>query len=421
MTEPAGGSAFSAGGPVLDLEDLGFDRGAHLLLRRALSGLAPGAALAVAGSDPVLPAHLAAWCRREGHRFEPAAGAVGRLLGQVIRGRADLDRWAGAERAGGPAPADIVKRPAPSWGLAARGALVEPSAPDAPGPGGLARTGSTFDLADRDIVWADLAPKLYAHAASAQWDPATAVAWDAEFVLPSAIETAVVQVMTYLVENEQAALVVPARLLARVHPHFREVLQLLAVQAADEARHVEVFTRRALLRGGQMGTSSVGGRASLATLLREPDFSLASFLLSVLGEGSFLSLLSFLDKHAPDPVTRQVTRLARQDEARHVAFGVAHLGHSAAVDPHLLGRLRAAVERRHDALVDTAGLNQDVFDSLVILAAGEWTPAAIARGYQAVQGLHIEMDEGRQHRLIRLGFPPSEAAELSALHTRNFM
>jgi hypothetical protein len=43
--------------------------------------------------------------------------------------------------------------------------------------------------------------------------------------------------------------------------------QLLAVQAADEARHVEVFTRRVLLHGSQMGTSSVGGRASLTSLL----------------------------------------------------------------------------------------------------------------------------------------------------------
>jgi hypothetical protein len=227
--------------------------------------------------------------------------------------------------------------------------------------------------------------------------------------------------MTYLVENEQAALVIPARLLARVHPHFREVLQLLATQAADEARHMEVFTRRALLRGGELGTSSAGGRASLATLLAEPDFSLASFLLSVLGEGSFLSLLSFLDDNAPDPVTRQVTRLARQDEARHVAFGVAHLEHSCRVDPSLRGRLRAAVERRHDALTDTAGLNADVFDSLVILAAGGWTTDAIARGYDAVQRLHADMDRGRQHRLLRLGFPAGEAAELSALHTRNFM
>ncbi|WP_026400494.1 hypothetical protein [Actinomadura rifamycini] len=396
---------------ALDLGGLGFERGAHLLVRRALSGLAPGEELAVAGTDPALTVHLAAWCRAEGHRFAPPEDpAATPVRGRIVRGRADLDRWAGAERAGAPAPGGVARRPDPRWGLAARGALVEPGGPP---------LGS--DLADRDVVWADVAPRLYAHAASAQWDPAAAVPWDAEFDVPAEVERAVVQVMTYLVENEQAALVVPARLLARVHPHFREVLQLLAVQAADEARHVEVFTRRALLRGGEMGTSSAGGRASLATLLAEPDFSLASFLLSVLGEGAFLNLLSFLDRHAPDPVTRAAVRLARQDEARHVAFGVAHLEHRARLDPGLRGRLRGAVERRHDALRDTAGLNADVFDALVVLAAGEWTPAAVASGHRAVRRLREEMDEGRRHRLERLGFPPDEAAELSALHTRNFM
>jgi hypothetical protein len=31
------------------------------------------------------------------------------------------------------------------------------------------------------------------------------------------------------------------------------------------------------------------------------------------------------------------------------------------------------------------------------------------------------MDDGRRRRLQRLGFPADEAAELSKLHTRNFM
>jgi hypothetical protein len=391
-------------GVLLDLEDLGFEQGAHLLLRRALCRLPAGGRLRVVGRDPLLPVHLTAWCRREGHGFDAEAGLV-------TRGRPDVDRWAGARRAGGAAVGGIVARPDAEWGFAARGALIEDGGPAVP----------AFDIAERDVVWADLAPQLYARAAAAQWDPATAVDWDAETGLPPEVEAAVVQVMTYLVENEQAALVIPARLLARVHPHFREVQQLLAVQAADEARHVEVFTRRALLTGADMGTSSAGGRASLATLLTEPDFSLASFLLSVLGEGSFLNLLTFLDRYAPDPVTRQVTRLARQDEARHVAFGVAHLKHQSTLDPTLRGRLRGAVERRHDALVDTAGLNDDVFDALITLAAGSWTPAAIAHGYRAVQELRQAMDEGRQQRLLHLGFPADEAAELSALHTRNFM
>ncbi|WP_225813559.1 ferritin-like domain-containing protein [Streptomyces spinosus] len=303
-----------------------------------------------------------------------------------------------------------MRRPPLHWGLAARGALVEEGGPEV-----------YFAVADRDTAWTDLAPRLYRQATAAQWDPDTAVPWDAPFSLPDGIERAVVQVMTFLVENEQAALVVPGRLLAQVHPHFREVLQLLAVQAADEARHVEVFTRRALLRGGEMGTSSVGGRASLATLLREPDFSIASFLLSVLGEGSFLNLLAFLERYAPDPVTRRITHLVRQDEARHVAFGLGHLEHRSTVDPPLRGRLRAAVERRHEVLVHTAGLNTDVFDALVLLAAGSWSPTAIERGWRAVQRLRADMDEGRRHRLSRLGFTDDEAADLSQLHTRNFM
>ncbi|WP_409186265.1 ferritin-like domain-containing protein [Amycolatopsis sp. VS8301801F10] len=395
---------------ILDLETLSFERGAHLLVQQALRGLRPGDELGVTGGDPALVVHLETWCRQNGHGVRPALDTDFGVRAWVIRGRADLDRWAGAQRAGGPHPSGIVSDPAPDWGLAARGALIEQGGPTPP-----------FDITHRDLVWAEIAPSLYAHAVSAQWNPDTEVDWKAEFTLAPEVEQAVVQVMTYLIENEQAALVIPARLLGRIHPHFREVLQLLAVQAADEARHMEVFTRRALLRGGEMGTSSASGRESLATLLTEAEFSLASFLLSVLGEGSFLNLLEFLDKHAPDPVTRQVTRLARRDEARHVAFGVAHLQHQSQIDPALRGRLRSAVERRYDALVDTSGLNQDVFDSLVVMAAGQWTPEAIARGYDKVMKLQSEMDDGRQRRLVHLGFPADEAADLSSLHTRNFM
>jgi hypothetical protein len=184
---------------------------------------------------------------------------------------------------------------------------------------------------------------------------------------------------------------------------------------------MEVFARRATLRGGIMGVSGAGGRASLASLLEETDFALASFLLSVLGEGTFLNLLGFLEEHAPDPVTRRVTHLARTDESRHVAFGMAHLEHQVALEPELLARMRAAVERRHDALLETVGLNQQVFDALVVLAAGAWTPEAIGHGYAAIDRLQSDMDQARQRRLTRLGFPLDEAAALSALHTRNFM
>jgi hypothetical protein len=358
--------------------------------------------LEVTGKDPHLALHLRAWARARGHTVE---GNV------VIRGSAGDRRWRYAERTGGPGPDGVVERPSAAWGLAARGALVEAGGPPL----------TTADLDQKRKVWADISPRLYAQAAASQWDPATAIEWTAPFELAPEIEAAVVQVMTYLIENEQAALMVPARFLGRVHPHFREVVQLLAVQVADEARHVEVFTRRALLRGGELGTSGVGGRASLQTLLSEPDFSLASFLLSVLGEGTFLNLLAFLERHAPDPVTRQVAHLALQDESRHVAFGLAHLEHHVASEPALRDRLRAAIEHRHQMLLSTAGLSDDVHDALVVLAAGAWTPDAIAAGWTRVHQLQTDMDEGRRRRLTRLGFSAGEAVELSALHTRNFM
>jgi hypothetical protein len=395
-----------------DLDGLGLDDGGHLLVQRALEPLPPGGRLTVTGRHPALRVHLTAWCREHGHRVTepgtgPATGPDGPV--EIIKGTAAERRWHDAQRAGtAQGPPD--ERADPRWGLAARGALVEAGGP----PIGAEWT-------EREHVWADTAPRLYAAAAASQWDPATAVNWTAELDVPNEIERAVVQLMTYLVENEQAALIIPARLLSQLHPHFREVMQLLATQAADEARHVEVFTRRGLLSGGPLGTSSAGGRASLQTLLAEPDFTTASFLLSVLGEGTFLDLLRFIHEHAPDTVTADVTRLALRDEARHVAFGVSHTAHLVTTDTSYLGVLRQSVERRHAALHDTAGLNTEVFDSLVLLAAGSWEPAAIRRGWQAVRRLQHQMDEGRRRRLASIGFPDDEAAELSALHTRNFM
>lgn len=147
--------------------------------------------------------------------------------------------------------------------------------------------------------------------------------------------------MTYLIENETAALLVPARFLARVHPHFREVMQLLAVQVADEARHV--------------------------------------------------------------------------------AFGVGHLQYAVALDSGLLARLASAAARRHHALARTAGLNEEVFDALVILAASGWEPDSIAAGFEKVQSLKREMAADHTNRLIKLGFDAAEAVAISDLHTRNFM
>lgn len=128
-----------------------------------------------------------------------------------------------------------------------------------------------------------------------------------------------------------------------------------------------------------------------------------------------------MHRHAPDPATREIARLTAQDEARHVAFGPAHLSRHVSDEPELRATLAAAVVRRNDVLAHTAGLNEEVFDALILLAAGSCEPADLRRGWDAVQSLERDMDEGRQEHLARLGFTETEAAELAALHTRNFM
>ncbi len=393
---------------TIAIDGLGLDQGAHLLIKRALDEVAVGGTLRVTASAPDWDMHLLAWCRANGHAVTFAGDHA-----DIVRGPFQQGRWAGAVKGGDAdrrAPQAIAEHADAQWGLAARGATVEAGSP-----------GFDFRFSEKSEVWAETADDLYKQALAGQWDPETAIDWTATPELPEEVEDAVVQVMTYLIENENAALLVPARHLGQVHPHFREVMQLLAIQCADEARHVEVFTRRATLKRPNPALSGAGGQASLKTLFEASDFSTSAFLLSVLGEGSFVNLLNFLHECGPDPLTRQIAKLVARDEARHVAFGMAHLEYRLAQDPGYQSALKAAIEQRYDTLAASAGLNEEVFDALILLAAGDTDAASVRRGFERVQRLKQEMATGRKARLVRLGFPVDEADRLSGLHTRNFM
>lgn len=403
--------------PCVALESLGFDAGAHLLVKYALEQLPVGDTVHVTGSAPGWPAQLDGWCRAQGHAVHWDAGDASSdsvRVACVTRGAAQSGRWRGAADTGRSdaqsAPDAVAAHADPVWGLAARGARVEAGAPAFP-----------FRLRDKDEVWTDSAGDLYAQAVAAQWNADTDIDWSDAPALPDAIEDAIVQIMTYMVENENAALLVPARFLGQLHPHYRELQAALAIQVADEARHIDVFTRRIRRHGREPALSTAGGQASLKSLLDEPDFSVASFLLSVLGEGTFVNLLQFLQAEAPDALTRSICRLAARDEARHVALGMSHLLHRLQREPEFRHRLGQAVEQRFDALAGTAGLNEEVFDALILVAAGDLTPAAIARGAARVQQLMRDMADGRYTKLVRLGYAREQAQHLAALHTRNFM
>jgi hypothetical protein len=226
--------------------------------------------------------------------------------------------------------------------------------------------------------------------------------------------------MTYIAQNEYAAYYVPARYLHQVHPAYVEVLTWLASHVHDEARHVEVFTKRALA-GGQRSYALAATELSLQTLLDERDFSAAALLLNVLGEGTFLDLLSFVADHAPDAATATAARLAHQDERRHVQFGIAHIRHRLAHEPGERERLVASVEARAAKLVELDGLSPVIVESLVLMSSRSLQPADIGEAGAAVRDLMGRMHRNRIRRLRAAGFDPATAHDLSELHTPNLM
>ncbi len=141
----------------------------------------------------------------------------------------------------------------------------------------------------------------------------------------------------------------------------------------------------------------------------------------MLGEGTFLDLLRFVEEHACDEATAELARRARTDEARHVHFGLSHVRHGLAHDPTLFARLEAAVRRRAVTLHDAGGAPAALLDALTILAARGTEPGAVARGHDAVRELLHVMHANRVRRLEGAGFSAAQAQILSDLHTPNFM
>jgi TusA-related sulfurtransferase len=409
-----------------DGDHLGLAEGLMFALDVCLSDIRPGEVLELTSINPALGLELPGWCRGTGHELvasEPDGERARYLIRRGARGSlmfADHPDWglhAPNRRDGFGTQewllgkvAEIPSHADPATGFSPRGATVERGAPRFP-----------FTVNERDRVWASSVASLYDQATAAQWDASTDIRWGDLRELPTHLERAVCQIMTHLAENEYAALYVPAKFIPRIHPHFTEVVLFLSTQVADEARHIEAFTKRALANGGGLQYSTALTQESLKSLLEQEDFSQASFLLSVLGEGAFLEYLAFVERYAPDPVTADIVRRARIDEARHVAFGVEHARYFIAADPDRADVLRQAVEARARFLSDAAAGSPHIEEALVVLAAGGLSPAALPDAVKAVRELHETMHRRRVRRLRQLGFSQATAEEISEFHTPIFM
>ena len=408
---------------AIDGGDLALGAGLLALVRPALDLLEPGGVLAVNSVNQALRDDLPRWCQLQHHEYrERQKTDQGYDRHLIARGSLSVplgERESGVtlpQHDGHISAEDVLKsipmpeHADPTTGFAPRGARVEPGGPRYP-----------FSLLDREHVAPPEVAKLYDQAIAAQWNANSDIPWNKTPQLPDAMERALGQVFTFLAENELSALYLPSKFISRIHPSYVETAMFLSTQMADEARHIDVFLKRARAGGGGLGVSSATTSQSLLSLLELEDFTEAAFLLSVLGEGTFIDLLSFIEDHAPDEVTAEVVRRARNDEVRHVHFGLVHVRHALAHDETLYGRLEAAVRRRAASLSSVGGAPELLQDGLTVLAAGSTDAKAIGRGHDAFRELLHTMHESRVKRLEHAGFTAEQAQTLSDLHTPNFM
>ena len=397
-----------------------------MLIREAADPLPAGAVVAVRTTDTSAVHDLPAWCRIMAHTYLGSVAGAESTAFYFRKGEANAIPGAKPDwgvrlplRADGELHTrdwmvgrvgDVPDHATGATGFAPRGAVVESGSPT-----------FDFEINDRSQVWAAEVADLYEQATAGQWDASRDIPWADLRPLPETVERAVCQLMTFLAENEYSALYVPAKFVPRINPQFSEVVFFLCTQMMDEARHIEAFTKRALANGGGLQYSAASTQLSLKTLFDQHDFTVASFLLSVLGEGTFLDLLKFIEEHAPDAVTAEVCRRARADETRHVRFGMAHVRYYLGQDPTHYEELRTAVRQRAAVMQSVTEVSPRIQEALAILAAGGLDPARLGEGTRAVRELIAEMHEHRLRRLEVSGFTPEQAEEISRLHTPNFM
>ena len=208
-----------------------------------------------------------------------------------------------------------------------------------------------YQLRSKQDIWLENAGWIWEEAQNRQWSSATDVPWHTVKPLADDIEQAMCYLCTFFTEVEFVAGDVPSRWIARTSPEYFEPRMVLLAQVNDEARHMDVFRKRALANGGGLmqctgGTAGIVGSIDLAN-----DFNEMSARLHLSGEGAVLTMFRMGELIAQNPAEKAMYRLCAQDEARHVAFGVMHMRYVAEAAPERREEIHGYLDEAEMALL----------------------------------------------------------------------
>lgn len=285
--------------------------------------------------------------------------------------------------------------------MAPRGSDVDPDVPD-----------MGYTLNRKEEVWSDNVMELYEEAVSRQWSATRDIPWSELPELDPDLEHAMCQLCTVLSEVEMVAADFPAKWLWRINHDFVEAKMFLCTQVMDEARHTEVFRKRALAGGGGLGKAKAVVEEFLKLILDAESYDEGSALMHLLGEGIVLSLFRAGEFLSPSPVEKKIFRLCMQDEARHVAYGTMHLRYRLDRDPSLAEDYHAYLDRGEE-IISMLFTTPEVVEPTAILAAGG-VEAAESMGLAAADIVREKVIEEYLARCDHAGLPRRSRLNLPA-------
>jgi hypothetical protein len=223
-------------------------------------------------------------------------------------------------------------------------------------------------------IWLDNATYLWEEALNRQWSSATDIPWETVEPLPDEVEEAECLLCTFFNEVEFVAGDVPARWIAQTTPDYLEPRQVLLAQVMDEARHMDVFRKRALANGGGLMRMSGATSGFVGSIDLARDFTEMSTRLHISGEGAVLSMFRMGELFGQNEAEKRMYRLCAQDEARHVAFGVMHLRYLNEACPERREEIHSYLDEAEAQIMaglqNPAGTQAETSEALAILLGG---------------------------------------------------
>ena len=288
-----------------------------------------------------------------------------------------------------------------NYSMAARGSEMVPGLPD---------LGYTINR--KSDVWSDNVAALYEEAKARRWAPAVEIDWAALKAAPQPPElaAAVSQLCTTLEEIALVMMEFPSRWVSAINQEFLELKSYLCAQMIDEARHVEVFRKRALVSSG-LKRASASVEQALKEILFADTYPEASLACNVMLASMVLGV--FRQSATMSAVDARIFRLCMQDTARELAYGMGHLRYHLQHQPHRGAFLHDFLDRTEHTFFGIAG-SPELLEPLIVLAGKGTSKAALQAGSRRIRACLRQTVAEYLQRLTAIGLDRRSRSRLPA-------